>query len=101
MMDLCFRFTSEENAKEQLAQFVDDQGDWVTASHSHALDIIGSIYRSGPVDINDPEAFVPPIMLPGFHINLRIWGQLEETVGGTLSQSTYIVHPSTPARVWA
>lgn len=100
-MDLCFRFTSEENAKEQLAQFVDDQGEWVTASHSHALDIIGTIYKPVPTDSNDPEAFVPPIKLDGFHVNLRIWGDAENMVADKLSKSEYVVNPKTPARVWA
>jgi hypothetical protein len=101
MMDICFCFTSEENAKEQLSRFVDDQGNWIGSGTTHALDVIGDLYAQTDISGYDPENLPVPIKLDGFHANLRIWGELEDEIGTGLASSEYVVHTKNQQRVWA
>lgn len=65
----------------------------ITASHAHALDVIGPIYRGGEWDPETGEVITPPTLLSGWHINYL--GDLPEGWG------QYVVQPKNPARVWA
>ena len=101
MMDICFRFDDESTARTQLARFINANGTWMMASHVHALDVVGTLYV--PIDTTglDPENLPMPAKLPGFHVNLRIWGGLMEAIGQELASSKYVVIPMAPQRVWA
>lgn len=64
----------------------------VTASHTHALDVIGPIPRGGEWD-EEGNVITPPELLDGWHVNLI--GELPE------NWDQYIVSPQSPVRVFA
>jgi hypothetical protein len=72
-----------------------DDGDTVvlTASHTHALDCVGLIYRGGTYDPDTGEVLTPPVLLSGWHVNYI--GMLPE------EWDAYVVSPERPARVFA
>lgn len=70
------RFPDEATAKTLLADYLTEDGTWITASHSHALDVIGEI----------PDT-------TGWHVNY---------IGDLPSEwNTYMVTPESPVRVFA
>ena len=64
----------------------------ITASHTHALDVIGTISRGGEWD-DDGNVITPPEVLPGWHVNYV--GEVPE------DWDAYAVYPTNPVRVWA
>jgi hypothetical protein len=72
-----------------------EDGDTVvlTASHTHALDCVGLIYRCGTYDPDTGEVLTPPVLLSGWHVNYI--GMLPE------EWDAYVVSPERPARVFA
>jgi len=69
----------------------------ITATHTHAVDLIGDIYTSGVYDIDSegtPITVEEPIKLDGYHIN--IIGELSEEL-----EVYRIEPPQTPYRVFA
>ena len=75
--------TDEEgNESEQLQAY----------THTHALDVIGTIQRGGEWD-EDGNVVVPPEVLPGWHINYQ--GEVPD------GWDAYAVYPESPVRVWA
>lgn len=75
-------YTDENNIKKP-----------ITASHEHALDIIGIISIGGEYDFETGEVITPPTILPGWHCNYI--GELPN------DWQQYIVTPEQPVRVWA
>jgi hypothetical protein len=71
-----------------------EDGDTVvlTASHTHALDVVGPIYKGGTYDPDTGEVITPPVLLSGWHVNYV--GELPE------GWAEYAVSPEQPARVW-
>jgi hypothetical protein len=71
-----------------------EDGDTVvlTASHTHALDVIGPISKGGTYDPDTGEVITPPVLLSGWHVNYV--GELPE------GWAEYAVSPEQPARVW-
>jgi hypothetical protein len=67
----CFRFDSQEQFRSLAAAegLVTEDGDLITASHSHALDEIGLIHEGGTYDAETGEVITPPTPLPGWHVN--------------------------------
>lgn len=65
----------------------------LTASHAHALDVIGPIYRAGTYDPDTGEVLTPPTLLQGWHVNYS--GELPE------DWDAYVVEPLHPLRVFA
>lgn len=65
----------------------------LTASHTHALDVIGPISIGGTYDPETGEVITPPTLLPGWHVNYI--GELPD------GWEQYIVTPEHPARVFA
>lgn len=65
----------------------------VTASHSHALDVIGPIATGGEYDSETGDVITLPMLLPGWHVNY-----IGELPGGW---DQYLVQPQNPARIWA
>jgi len=74
------------------AGLLDEDGAPVTASHTHALDVVGVITRGGEWD-EDGTVITPPETLPGWHVNYV--GELPE------GWEEYAVYPQNPVRVWA
>jgi len=72
-----------------------DDGDTVvlTASHTHALDCVGLIYRGGTYDPDTGEVSTPPTLLSGWHVNFV--GELPD------GWDTYLVEPKHPSRIFA
>ena len=65
----------------------------ITASLTHALDVVGTIYRSGTFNTETGEMITPPIPRPGWHVNYI----------GTPPDGwdAYVVEPLRPSRVFA
>jgi len=72
-----------------------ENGDTVvlTASHTHALDCVGPIYRGGTYDPDTGEVSTPPTLLSGWHVNFV--GELPD------GWDTYLVEPKHPSRIFA
>lgn len=89
-----FRFPDKETCMKALevAGLLNEDGEPITASHQHALDVIGTITRGGEWD-DEGNVVVPYEVLPGWHVNLQ--GQLPD------GWEQYAVHPQQPVRVWA
>jgi hypothetical protein len=75
---------------------VDDSGATIviTATHTWALDVIGTISRGGVWDQQTGAELVPPTILPGWHANYAA-----DTLPPELEQ--YLVQPRNPVRVFA
>jgi hypothetical protein len=86
------RFPDEATAKTVLADYLTEDGTWITASHSHALDVIGAISRGGEWD-EEGNLITPPTLLDGWHVNYS--GELPE------GWEEFVVEPENPVRVWA
>jgi hypothetical protein len=88
------KFPDEATAIAILADYrhTDEQGNaqWQTASHTHALDVVGTIYKPTGNMIDDMPEMTP---LDGFHVNFI----------GTLpaEAAAYVVTPTSPSRVFA
>jgi hypothetical protein len=65
----------------------------ITASLTHALDVIGPIYIGGAWDPETGAQLKAPTLLPGWHCNYQ--GELPE------DWEEFLVTPEQPARVWA
>jgi hypothetical protein len=75
--------------------YTDDDGVThpLTASHTHALDVIGPIYRGGTYDPDTGKVITPPVLLSGWHVNYV--GELPD------GWDVYLVEPKHPSRVFA
>lgn len=89
-----FRFPNEEEgmAALQAAGLLTDDGEFITASHHHALDVIGTIIRGGEWD-DEGNVITPPETLDGWHVNYQ--GKLPK------GWEEFAVWPQNSVRVWA
>ena len=89
-----FRFPNEATGMAALeaAGLLTEDGEFITASHNHALDVIGKIQRGGEWD-EEGNTVVPPTTLDGWHINYQ--GELPD------GWEQYAVQPQRPVRTWA
>jgi hypothetical protein len=85
------RFLDEATAKTVLADYLAEDDTWITASHSHALDVIGTITRGGEWD-DEGNVIAEPTVLDGWHVNYV--GNLPD------GWDDYIVTPDQPVRVF-
>lgn len=88
------RFPDETTGMAALeaAVLLTEDGDPITASHNHGLDVIGEISRGGEWD-EDGNVITAPTVLDGWHVNYS--GELPET------WKQYTVEPQNPVRTWA
>jgi hypothetical protein len=88
-----FRFPDAETGMAALeaAGLLDTDGNPITASHTHALDVIGVITRGGEWD-EEGNVVVPPTTLDGWHLNYM--GPLPD------GWEAYAVWPKHPVRVF-
>jgi hypothetical protein len=92
------RFPDETTGMAALAEAgfttVDEDGTLriLTASHTHALDVIGPIYQGGTYDPDTGEVLTPPTLLSGWHVNYV--GDLPD------GWDAYVVNPENPVRVF-
>lgn len=75
------------------AGLLTEDGAPITASHTHALDCIGSITIGGTYDPETGDVITPPTLLPGWHCNYI--GELPD------GWEQYVVTPEAPVRVFA
>ena len=89
------RFPDEATgtAALEIAALLTEDGTPITASHTHALDVVGSITRGNEWDAETGEQMVAPETLRGWHVNLV--GELPE------GWEEFVVEPAAPVRVWA
>jgi hypothetical protein len=93
----CYRFPSEETflalaAAEGLTATDEDGNErLITNSHTHSIDVIGTIYEGGTYD-DEGEVIDPPLALDGFHVNTM--GLAPE------AWDEFLVVVNTPARVF-
>jgi len=89
----CFRFPDAAVGMAALddAGLLDSDWNFITASHNHALDVVGTISRGGEWD-EDGNMITPPKVLEGWHINYR----------GVVPDEwlQYAVTPQNPVRVF-
>ena len=71
----------------------DDNTVLITASHTHAIDVIGPISIGGEYDPETGEVLVEPTLLDGWHVNYI--GELPD------GWDSYVVSPEQPVRVFA
>lgn len=87
------KFPDEATAQVVLAEYYKD-GQWQQASHAHALDVVGTIYKpTGEKIETEIGLFDAMGPIDGFHINFI--GELPETA------ADYVVTPAAPVRVFA
>lgn len=88
-----FRFPDEATGMASLeaAGLLNEDGGFITASHHHALDVIGIITRGGEWD-DEGNEITPPTVLDGWHVNYQ--GSLPE------GWEQYVVTPENPVRVF-
>lgn len=89
-----FRFPDESTGMAALdaAGLLTEDGEFITASHDHALDVIGAISLGGEWDPETGEVITPPEVLPGWHVNFQ-----GEVPDGWVQ---YAVTPVAPVRKW-
>jgi hypothetical protein len=89
-----FRFPDEAagTAALEAAGLLNEDGSFITASHTHSLDVIGVITRGGEWD-DEGNVITPPEVLDGWHVNYV--GNLPD------GWEAYAVFPQNPVRVWA
>ena len=94
-MTTFLKFPDEATAKTVLADYLSEEGEWITDSHTHSLDPVGVIYRPTGAMLPDENGIEYPEMAPveGWHVNFL--GELPVTA------NDYIVYPTTPSRVFA
>ena len=89
------RFPDEKTGMAALATagLLTEDGAPITASHDHALDVIGPIYAGGEYDPETGDVITPPTLLQGWHVNYI--GELPE------GWEQYLVTSEQPVRVFA
>jgi len=93
-MNHCLKFLDEAAAIKAMPQFRID-GQWITASHTHALDPIGTLLAPTGKTVTIDGVKVPQTApLAGWHCNLMI-----ETLPDALKQ--YEIVPANQLRVGA
>lgn len=88
------RFPDADTGMKALddAGLLDGDLQFITASHNHALDVIGEITRGGEWD-EEGNVITPPTVLDGWHVNYS--GELLE------GWEEFVVTPANPVRIWA
>jgi len=66
----CFRFNSRNQFRTLAAAegLVTEDDELITASHTFAIDEIGTLYEGGTYNA-DGEVITPPVALAGWHVN--------------------------------
>lgn len=88
------RFPDAETGMTALeaAGLLTEDGEFITASHNHALDVIGTIFSGGEWALDD-SVITAPTVLDGWHVNYS--GELPE------GWEEFVVTPEQPVRVFA
>lgn len=98
MQTFFLKFDSEAQAIEALAEYRSTGQEslpyWLTASHSHALDVVGTIHKPTGVMLQGGIGECPEMApIDGFHVNLMC-DELPESL------QPYALAPANPVRVF-
>jgi hypothetical protein len=90
-----YRFPDEQAflSLAEVEGLITEEGELITASHTHAIDTVGTITEGGTYDPETGEVITPPTVLSGWHVNYA--GEPPE------AWEQYLVTPQHPVRVWA
>jgi hypothetical protein len=90
----CYKFQSRAQFRTLAAAegLITEDGELITASHTFAIDEIGTITKGGTYDA-EGVVITPPTVINGWHVNYA--GEPPE------AWEQYLVTPQHPARVWA
>jgi len=91
----CYKFQSRTQFRTlaEAEGLITEDGELITASHSHAIDEIGTITKGGEYDPETGKVITPPTVISGWHVNYA--GEPPE------AWEQYLVTPQHPSRVWA
>ena len=91
----CYKFSTRIQFRTlaEAEGLVTEDGELITASHTFAIDEIGTITKGGTYDPETGEVLVPPIPRSDWHVNYA--GEPPE------AWEQYLVTPQHPSRVWA
>ena len=91
----CFRFPTRTQFRTlaEAEGLITEEGELITASHTFAIDEVGTITRGGEYDPETGDVIVAPEVLDGWHVNYV--GELPE------GWEQYVVEPEQPVRVFA
>jgi hypothetical protein len=91
----CFKFPTRAQFRTlaQAEGLLTEEGELITASHTFAIDEVGTITKGGEYDPETGEVITPPVPRSGWHVNYA--GEPPE------AWAQYLVTPQHPARVWA
>ena len=91
----CYKFSSRAQFRTLAAAegLVTADDELITASHTFALDEVGTISKGGEYNPETGEVITPPKVLSGWHVNYA--GEPPE------AWEEFLVTPQHPARVWA
>jgi hypothetical protein len=91
----CYRFPTRAQFRTlaEAEGLITEDDELITASHTHAIDQIGTITEGGTYDPETGEVITPPTVINGWHVNYA--GEPPE------AWQQYLVTPQHPARVWA
>jgi hypothetical protein len=90
----CYKFSTRAQFRSlaEAEGLITEEGELITASHTHSIDEVGTITKGGEYD-PEGEVITPPTVLSGWHVNYA--GEPPE------AWEQYLVTPQHPARVWA
>jgi hypothetical protein len=90
----CFKFQSRAQFRTlaEAEGLITEDGELITASHTFAIDEVGTITKGGEYDA-EGVVITPPTVISGWHVNYA--GEPPE------AWEEYLVTPQHPARVWA
>ena len=91
----CYKFQSRAQFRTlaKAEGLITEDGELITASHTFAIDEVGTIYKGGTYDPETGEVLVPPIPRSGWHVNYA--GEPPD------EWEQYVVEPEHPVRVFA
>ena len=91
----CYKFQSRAQFRTlaEAEGLITEDGELITASHTFAIDEVGTIYKGSTYDPETGEVLVPPIPRSGWHVNYA--GEPPD------EWEQYLVTPQHPVRVWA
>lgn len=87
------KFANEAEAITVLEAYRNEEG-WIQASHTHALDVIGTLHTPTGKMLKDGDFEYPEMKpLPGFHVNFI--GELPDAL------KPFEIFPTSPQRIFA
>jgi hypothetical protein len=100
MIDLILRVPDEAGAVAALARLRGAEG-WITASHHHALDVIGPMATAPAILDAEGQVVTPPVLDGAFHVNLLLDPDHPDAAAIQAAAAPCRIDPVNRRRVWA